>query len=219
MKKFAAYQTNKRRFDGGGRDGGPDAKRDRDDRPKRDKNKPREGREPELNIFIDKRFNVWNLPVKAKVLLVSNVPQVNECLACSLNVGFCYQVVCQPDLLYNIFSFYGDIERIKIIRRNNSCALIEFSTATFACIARDHLDQTQLAGQTLVVTFSKYDRVKMPHEAGFAPDANTKDFSGIEYAKFQRYRTEDLKKNNMRKIIHPTSTLHVSGLQVHSGSV
>ena len=122
--------------------------------------------------------------------------------------------MCQPDLLYNIFSFYGDIERIKIIRRSNSCALIEFSTATFACIARDHLDQTQLAGQTLVVTFSKFERVKMPHEAGLPPDPNTKDFSGNEYGKFKRYRTEDLKKNNMRKIIHPTSTIHVSGLQV-----
>ena len=83
MKKFAAYQTNKRRFDDrGGRGGGPDAKRDRgDDGPKREKNKPREGREPELNLFIDKRFNYWNLPVKAKVLLVSNVPQVQmNCL-------------------------------------------------------------------------------------------------------------------------------------------
>ena len=39
-------------------------------------NKPREGREPELNIFIDQKFNVWNLPDKAKVVLVSNLPQV-----------------------------------------------------------------------------------------------------------------------------------------------
>ena len=75
MKKFAAYQTNKRKFDDrGGRGGGPGEKRDRPDRPRREK--PREGREPELNIFIDKRFNVWNLPVKAKVLLASNLPQV-----------------------------------------------------------------------------------------------------------------------------------------------
>lgn len=77
MKKFAAYQTNnKRKFDGGGDFGGPDAKGGRFDRPKREKQKPREGREPELNIFIDKRFNFWNLPVKAKVILVSNLPQV-----------------------------------------------------------------------------------------------------------------------------------------------
>ena len=75
MKKFAAYQTNKRKFDGG-EFGAPDAKGGRFDRPKREKQKPREGREPELNIFIDKRFNYWNLPVKAKVILVSNLPQV-----------------------------------------------------------------------------------------------------------------------------------------------
>ena len=91
MKKFAAYQTNKRKFDdrGGGRGRGGfggDAKRGRDDdRPKREKQKPREGREPELNIFIDKRFNYWNLPEKAKVLLVSNVPQVRvKVLTCDI---------------------------------------------------------------------------------------------------------------------------------------
>jgi len=202
MKKFAAYQTNKRKFDdrgGRGRGGfGSDAKRGRDDdRPKREKQKPREGREPELNIFIDKRFNYWNLPVKAKVLLISNVPQA----------------VCQPDMLYNIFSFYGDIERVKIIRRANSCALIEFTTATFACIARDHMDGVSLRGQTLAATFSRFDRVRMPQEINMPPDENTKDFSGREYDKFKRYRTEDLKKNNMRKIIEPTPTIHISGIQ------
>lgn len=86
MKKFAAYQTNKRKFDdrggrGGGRGGfgGGDAKRGREDRPKREKQKPREGREPELNLYIDNKFNYWNLPVKARVLLVSNIPQVCSC--------------------------------------------------------------------------------------------------------------------------------------------
>ena len=117
-------------------------------------------------------------------------------------------------MIYNIFSFYGDVERIKIIRRANSCALIEFTTATFACIARDHLDQASLRGEKLVVTFSKYDRVRLPHEAGLPADGNTKDFSGREYDKYKRYRTEDLKKNNMRKIIEPTSTIHIGGIQV-----
>jgi len=167
------------------------------DRPKREKQKPREGREPELNLFIDKKFNYWNLPIKARVLLVSNIPQA----------------VCQPDLLYNIFSFYGDVERIKIIKRANSCALIEFTTATFACIARDHLDNASLRGEKLVCTFSRFDRVRMPHEAGLPQDGNTKDFSGREYDKFKRYRNEDLKKNNMKKIIVPSSTIHISGIQ------
>jgi hypothetical protein len=37
---------------------------------------PRPDREPEPNIFIDSKFNYWNLPAKARVLLVSNVPKV-----------------------------------------------------------------------------------------------------------------------------------------------
>merc|ERR1712106_15177 len=55
-------------------------------------------------------------------------------------------------------------------------------------------------------------RVRMPHEIGLPPDSNTKDFSGQEYQKFKRYWNEDLKKNNMRKIIKPTVTVHISGL-------
>ena len=54
----------------------------------------------------------------------------------------------------------------------------------------------------------------MPHEAGLPQDGNTKDFSGREYDKFKRYRNEDLKKNNMKKIIVPSSTIHISGIQV-----
>ena len=160
--------------------------------------KPREGREPELNIFIDQKFNIWNLPDKARVLLVSNLP---DC-------------ICQPDLLYNIFSFYGDVERIRLIRRDNSCALIEFTTATFACLARNHLDGRSLRGNTLMVTFSRYDRVRLPSETGQVDTGDTKDFSGSEYDKYKRYRSEDLKKNNMRKITEPTSTVHISGIPV-----
>ena len=76
------------------------------------------------------------------------------------------------------------------------------------------MDGVSLRGQTLAATFSRFDRVRMPQEINMPPDENTKDFSGREYDKFKRYRTEDLKKNNMRKIIEPTPTIHISGIQV-----
>ena len=60
-----------------------------------------------------------------------------------------------PDLLYNLFSFYGDIARIKIIRRKTDCALIEFTSATFAAIARDHTDNMVFKGTQMVVSFSR----------------------------------------------------------------
>ena len=51
---------------------------------------------------------------------------------------------------------------------------------------RDHLDGTPVKGEMLVVTFSRFDRVRMPYEAGLPEDDMTKDFSGKEYQKFQR---------------------------------
>ena len=88
--------------------------------------------------------------------------------------------------MYNLFSFYGDVERVKILRRKTNCALVEFTTSSFACIARDHLDQSLIRGELLVVTFSRFDRVRMPHEIGLPPDDNTQDFSGPEYQKLRR---------------------------------
>ena len=117
-------------------------------------------------------------------------------------------------MLYNIFSFYGDVERIRLIRRANSCSLVEFTTATFACLARNNLDGLTVRGSKLLVTFSRYDRVRLPCETGQGDTADTKDFSGCEYDKYKRYRSEDLKKNNMRKITEPTSTVHISGIPV-----
>jgi len=202
MSKYAGYQTNVRKMDergGGGRARFGDRHRrgDGEKRLRREPLKQREGREPELDLYIDKRFNYWNLPTKARVLLISNVPQA----------------ICQPDLLYNLFSFYGDVERVKIIRMKNNCAQVAFTTATFACIARDNLDQVSIRGETLVVTVSRFDRVRMPQEIGLPGDAYTQDFSGPDYQKFKRYSTEELKRNNMPKIIAPTSTIHVGGIQ------
>ncbi len=96
------------------------------------------------NVLTDKRFNFWNLPSKARVLIVSNL---------SMNVA-------QPQALFNLFSAYGDVARVKILRNKLNAALVEFSTATMAAIARDHTDGCPVSGKKLVVSFSKFDRVR-----------------------------------------------------------
>ena len=48
----------------------------------------------------------------------------------------------------HIFSFYGDVVRVKILpHKTPDVALVEFETATQACIARNHLDQVQMKGK------------------------------------------------------------------------
>ena len=50
-------------------------------------------------------------------------------------------------LILTVFSFYGDVTKVKILPHKQNVALVEFETATMACIARDHLDQVQMKGK------------------------------------------------------------------------
>ena len=83
-------------------------------------------------------------------------------------------------MLYNVFSFYGDVERIRIIRKDeqNLKALVQFTTASHACMARDYLDQVTIRGAQLAVSFSRHNGVRTAREVGREEDGSTKDFSG-----------------------------------------
>ena len=119
-------------------------------------------------------------------------------------------------MLYNVFSFYGDVERIRIIRKDeqNLKALVQFTTASHACMARDYLDQVTIRGAQLAVSFSRHNGVRTAREVGREEDGGTKDFSGAGYSKYRRYATEDLKRSNMKKITKPTSTIHIGEVLV-----
>ena len=81
------------------------------------------------------------------------------------------RLVTKPD---ELFSVYGDVMRVKVLKEKPStttetptrCALVEFKNATSATIARNGLDQFDIFDFKLFVTFSKYDRIRMPEEAG-----------------------------------------------------
>ncbi|XP_023337757.1 polypyrimidine tract-binding protein 2 [Eurytemora carolleeae] len=152
-----------------------------------------------LTFTIDHQFTYWNLPVKARVLLVSNLPE-------ELNT---------PERIFSLFSLYGDVDRVKVIRRKVACALVEFNTATFAAIARDYLDNYIFKGQKIVVSFSRFDRIKLPEEAGFRNEGQTMDFSGPDYQSYRRFCTEELKKRNQKKITKPTNLIYIGGLEAN----
>jgi len=204
--RYAAYDTSKNRNmarDSEPRFGFGGGKREFDDRNDGEAKRPRwtgrVGREPELSLFTDPKFRYWNLPAKAKVLLVSNLPKE----------------LTAPEALFNLFSFYGEVERIKVMRRRAECALIEFKTATFAAIARDYLDNLVYRGQQLVVSFSKFDRVQLPHESRNPHDGIIQDFSGPAYQASKRYSTVDMMKRGMKKICKPSKTIHIGGVDVN----
>ena len=197
MAQFQKYDGKKRAAPGSqqpGRERPPVPKRPRfqddyDDIPVKDDSKI-----PVDKTLIDKRFNFWNLPSTAKVLLVSNVPLE----------------IAQPRAIFHLFSFYGDVNRVKILPHKLNVALVEFRTATMACIARNFLDQVQVKDHKLVVSFSKFGEIRMPEnpsEAGF-----TEDFRGPEFRVLQRYAKDEIMSVNLKRLCKPSSCLHINNM-------
>jgi len=87
-------------------------------------------------------------------------------------------------------------------------ALVEFETATMACIARDHLDQVQMKDHKLVVSFSRFGEIR-PSEGG---EGLMEDFTGEDYQNLHRFSKEDIALVSLKRISQPKRTLHVNNL-------
>jgi hypothetical protein len=81
--------------------------------------------------------------------------------------------MAQPRALFHLFSFYGDVSRVKILPHKLNVGLVEFSTATMACIARNFLDNTVVVDKKLVVSFSRFGHIRKPQEIGRPDDGYT----------------------------------------------
>jgi len=143
--------------------------------------------------LIDKKFNFWNLPKSARILLVSNVPPE----------------IAKPKSLFHLFSFYGDVVRVKILpHKTPDVALVEFETATQACIARNHLDQVQMKDHKLVVSFSRFGEIRAsPGDEGLM-----EDFTGPDFDILHRFSKEDLSIVNLKRISGPRNCLHINNI-------
>jgi len=143
--------------------------------------------------LIDKKFNFWNLPKSARILLVSNVPPE----------------IAKPNPLFHLFSFYGDVVRVKILpHKTPDVALVEFETATQACIARNHLDQVQMKDHKLVVSFSRFGEIR----ASPGDEGVMEDFTGPDFDILRRFSKEDLSIVNLKRISGPKNCLHINNI-------
>merc|ERR550534_3601207 len=143
--------------------------------------------------LIDKKFNFWNLPKSARILLVSNVPPE----------------IAKPNPIFHLFSFYGDVVRVKILpHKTPDVALVEFETATQACIARNHLDQVQMKDHKLVVSFSRFGEIRAsPGDEGLM-----EEFTGPDFDILHRFSKEDLSIVNLKRISGPRNCLHINNI-------
>lgn len=103
------------------------------------------------------------------------------------------------DKLFNLFSIYGNIIRIKILRNKPDHALIQMGDGLQAELAVHYLKGAMLFDKRMEVNYSKHPQVTS------APD--TRDYSTSKLNRFNRNMVK-----NYRYCCAPTKMIHISSL-------
>ena len=88
--------------------------------------------------------------------------------------------IATPDYLCNLFGFYGDVQRVKILRNKKDCAVVQMAKPHQATLCRNFLDQCKIDGKRICVSYSRMSSIKLPADNGHDDDAKTKDFSSVK---------------------------------------
>ncbi|AQK93570.1 Polypyrimidine tract-binding protein homolog 3 [Zea mays] len=118
---------------------------------------------------------------------------------CTLIVSNLNTDKIDEDKLFNLFSLYGNIVRIKILRNKPDHALVEMADGLQAELAVHYLKGSILFGKKLEVNYSKYPNITP------APDAHDYLNSSIN-----RFNSNVVK--NYRHCCSPTKMIHISAL-------
>ena len=118
--------------------------------------------------------------------------------------------IASPDYLCNLFGFYGDVQRVKILRNKKDCAIIQMAKPHQANLCRNFLDQCKIDGKRICVSYSRMTSIKLPADNGHDDDAKTKDFSSIKGV--HRFRNPNLANKLLKNLCAPTSMLHIANL-------
>eukprot|EP00268_Persea_americana_P007885 TRINITY_DN1300_c0_g1_i7.p1 TRINITY_DN1300_c0_g1~~TRINITY_DN1300_c0_g1_i7.p1 ORF type:complete len:230 (+),score=50.85 TRINITY_DN1300_c0_g1_i7:1139-1828(+) len=118
---------------------------------------------------------------------------------CTILVSNLNEDKIDEDKLFNLFSLYGNIVRIKMLRNKPDHALIQIGDGFQAELAVHFLKGALLFGKRLEVNFSKHPNITS------APD--THEYSGSNLNRFNRNAAK-----NYRYCCAPTKMIHLSTL-------
>ncbi|KAL1554543.1 polypyrimidine tract-binding protein 3-like [Salvia divinorum] len=118
---------------------------------------------------------------------------------CTVLVSNLNPDVIDEDKLFNLFSIYGNIIRIKLLRNKPDHALIQMGDGFQAELAVHFLKGAMLFGKRLEVNFSKHPNI--------TTGADTHEYSNSNLNRFNRNAAK-----NYRYCCSPTKMIHISTL-------
>ncbi|EWC77899.1 hypothetical protein C923_01394 [Plasmodium falciparum UGT5.1] len=149
----------------------------------------------ELYQLMEKKFKLVDFekmnPSKTPVLICYNIPKEYT----------------DVNKLFNLFSIYGFVTRIKILREKPDAALIQYSNYIFSSLAQEYLQRARISNQSIEVNFSKIHDIRVSQRQQNNESHNTKIFSNYD----QRYVLSDQGKY-IKAACRPTKCLFISNL-------
>eukprot|EP01053_Blabericola_migrator_P000939 Blabericola_migrator_1__938@NODE_1234_length_5022_cov_165_311604_g832_i1_p1_GENE_NODE_1234_length_5022_cov_165_311604_g832_i1NODE_1234_length_5022_cov_165_311604_g832_i1_p1_ORF_typecomplete_len707_score120_59RRM_5/PF13893_6/1_5e09RRM_5/PF13893_6/4_7e13RRM_5/PF13893_6/1_1e21RRM_5/PF13893_6/4_5e11RRM_8/PF11835_8/42RRM_8/PF11835_8/1_6e23RRM_8/PF11835_8/0_019RRM_8/PF11835_8/0_7RRM_1/PF00076_22/0_0024RRM_1/PF00076_22/0_00015RRM_1/PF00076_22/0_023RRM_1/PF00076_22/4_3e11RRM_occluded/PF16842_5/1_1RRM_oc len=156
-----------------------------------------------------KVFQMPRLPKEVrewKAMVMSNAtPPTNVLIVYNLTPN-----VVTVTELFNVFSLYGILQRVKILRDKPHTALLQYSDPLYASLAAHFLQQAAFFDQKqgIQIGFSRNAEVKLSHAVGPENLKRTRAFQPQE----QRYNPNEVEKF-IRAACSPTCTLFIANLR------
>ncbi|CEL99796.1 unnamed protein product [Vitrella brassicaformis CCMP3155] len=120
-----------------------------------------------------------------------------------------------PDKLFNLFSQFGVVERVKIFRDKPDTAMIQFSDQFYATLAQHHLHNVTVWNKTLQITFSRNFEVRLPP----AGAETTEDMQRTKAYSQKEQRCSGGDEQEMQKylknVCKPSNWLFIGNLEDH----
>mmetsp|Transcript_19775 Transcript_19775/g.36431 ORF Transcript_19775/g.36431 Transcript_19775/m.36431 type:complete len:411 (+) Transcript_19775:10091-11323(+) len=138
-----------------------------------------------------------------KQLLSEKKPEVNE--EDYSNVLFLHNMSehVTPEMLFNLFSLYGNVMRVKVFFKRRDMALVQYEDHTQAETAKHHLHNLPFYGRTMLVSISRNSFINTPGRKA----ALCRDYTD---SPFHRYKIAGSK--NFQHMFPPATVVHLSNL-------
>ncbi|CAD8077109.1 unnamed protein product [Paramecium sonneborni] len=122
--------------------------------------------------------------------------------------------VVTSQMLYNLFSIYGNIDKM-IYLKERSSALIQYMTNDYAAIAKESLNDIMFYGQSIKIFFSNYDEISLKVQPS-KPGEYTQDLKAQEEYFQGGEETHRIKPESTYTLAPPCDTIQVSNLTKNS---
>jgi hypothetical protein len=110
-----------------------------------------------------------------------------------------------PDILFKLFSCYGDVEKLKIIWDKRDTCLIQFTNPQGAQCAQQNLQDLILFGKRLDIKLFKHGEVNVNEDR----KGELAEYYGRHHI---QHRFGDGRSNSAQHVCPPSDTLHISSI-------